>query len=222
MSNKTSHRATVQLVWILFPVLALLVAACGGEIEEECQEGQDEQPGLNLLDQEGERVPMATCPNGGKSLPDAPSFTKSIDAYASYVGQSKCSSTPKVGVVAFRSLVLKTYPCTGDDGISRACSVGGQSEHKEGRAWDWAIHYPHPAADTFLGWLLATDALGNKHAMARRLGVMYMIWHRKIWKSYQASKGWQTYTGADSHTDHVHFSFSWNGANKKTTFWSPP
>jgi hypothetical protein len=220
MHNNTSNRATVWFAWLLLPVLALMTPACGGEVDEE---GQDEERGLNLPDQEGERVPMASCPNGGKSLPAAPTtFTKSIDGYATYVGQTKCNNTPKAGVVAFRSLVLKTYPCTGDDGIARACSVGGQSEHKEGRAWDWAIHYPHPAADTFLGWLLATDKFGNKHAMARRLGIMYMIWNHKIWKSYQSSKGWQTYTGSNPHTDHVHFSFSWDGANKKTSFWNPP
>jgi hypothetical protein len=39
-------------------------------------------------------------------------------------------------VLAFRKKVLATYPKTSNAGISRDCSIGGQSEHKEGRAWD--------------------------------------------------------------------------------------
>jgi hypothetical protein len=49
---------------------------------------------------------------------------------------------------------------------------------------------------------------------------MYMIWDAKIWKSYQADKGWQRYTGASPHTDHVHFSLSWAGAYAKTSYWT--
>ena len=33
--------------------------------------------------------------------------------------------------------VLRAYPGTRSLGIVRACSAGGRSEHKEGRAWDW-------------------------------------------------------------------------------------
>jgi hypothetical protein len=183
----------------------------------------DVDPSLNDPHPVGmRRMACTTCPNGGKDLPQAPQFGPQIDAYASYVGQTKCDPTAKPGAVAFMNLVLATYPCTGSSGITRACNVGGTSEHKEGRAWDWKIQYPHPAADTFLGWLLATDKHGNKHAMARRLGVMYMVWNNKIWSSYKASQGWRPYTGSNPHTDHVHFSFSWDGANKKTTFWTSP
>ena len=161
----------------------------------------------------------ASCGAGTKSAPSPRTFSGGVEGYASYVGQKSCSPSPKPGVSAFKDLVLKTYPCTGTYGISRACSRGGTSEHKEGRAWDWKLNYPHPAATNLLNWLLATDSKGNKHAMARRLGLMYMIWNRKIWKAYQASRGWQKYSGASPHTDHVHFSFSWAGANKSTSFW---
>ncbi len=47
-----------------------------------------------------------------------------------------------------------------------------------------------------------------------------MIWDAKVWKSYQAAKGWQPYTGASPHTDHVHFSLSWAGAYAKTSWWT--
>ncbi len=74
------------------------------------------------------------CPNGGSTVPQAPSFGPSIDNYASYVGQTKCDPVAKPGVIAFKNLVLATYPCTTSSGIERSCSVGGTSEHKEGRA----------------------------------------------------------------------------------------
>ena len=56
--------------------------------------------------------------------------------------------------------------------------------------------------------------------MARRLGIQYLIWNRKIWGSYSAASGWRKYTGANSHRDHVHISFTWAGARKKTSFWT--
>jgi hypothetical protein len=55
--------------------------------------------------------------------------------------------------------------------------------------------------------------------MARRLGVMYIIHNRRIWGSYRAGEGWRPYVGANPHTDHVHFSFSWAGARKQTSYW---
>jgi hypothetical protein len=199
-------------------VIALCAAAwlggCGGDAVEALEDDTAE----NLMD--GSRAAMATCPNGGNVQPVVPSFGAEIDDYAKYDGQKTCESSEKPGVKAFRDLILATYPCTSSSGISRECSSGGTSEHKEGRAWDWGLDYPHPAATALLAWLTATDARGNSHAMARRFGIMYMIWNRQIWKAYQAEKGWQHYTGSNDHADHVHFSFSWNGALKKTSYWT--
>ena len=61
-----------------------------------------------------------------------------LDDLAPYRPQTTCSPSAKPGVVGFRNLVLAAYPATASWGISRACSIGGTSEHKEGRAWDWA------------------------------------------------------------------------------------
>jgi hypothetical protein len=147
-----------------------------------------------------------------------------IEVLSPYQGQSACDPTAKPGVVRFRDLVLAAYPGTGDSGIVRACTVGGTSEHKEGRAWDWRVNTANPEqvaqVDDLMAWLLAPDALGNEAAMARRLGVMYVIWNARIWKSHQASRGWQPYVGASPHTDHVHVSFSWAGALGETSYWT--
>ena len=147
-----------------------------------------------------------------------------IEAFAPYQGQTACDPIALPGVVRFRDLVLAAYPGTGDSGIVRGCTVGGTSEHKEGRAWDWRVNTANPAqvlqVDDLMQWLLAEDEYGNDAAMARRLGVMYVIWDSQIWKSYQATKGWQPYVGASPHTDHVHISFSWAGALAATSYWS--
>ena len=159
----------------------------------------------------------ATTPYTPLGLPER------IEGYAAYVPQTRCDPSAKPGVLAFRSLVLRTYPDTGSDGIVRACNVGGVSEHKEGRAWDWevlATNRRHVAeVRALMGWLLAADEEGHRAAMARRLGIMYMIWNRRIWSADKASAGWRPYTKAHAHSEHVHFSFSWPGALKKTSFW---
>jgi hypothetical protein len=158
------------------------------------------------------------------AAPASPAFGSAIEALSPYQGMTACDPVARPGVVQFRDLVLATYPGTGDSGIVRACSAGGTSEHKEGRAWDWRVNTGNPVhveqvAD-LMAWLLAPDEFGNPAAMARRLGVMYVIWDSRIWKSYQASRGWQPYSGASPHTDHVHLSFSWAGALAETSFWS--
>ena len=151
-------------------------------------------------------------------------YTAAIEAYAAYSPQTTCSPTAKPGVVAFRDQLLRTYSWTRSLGIVRGCDVGGRSEHKEGRAFDWGVSAYSTrdvaAVNDLLGWLLRTDRFGNKHAMARRLGIQYVIWNRRIWGAYDAADGWRSYTGASPHTDHVHFSFSWRGANKLTSYWT--
>jgi hypothetical protein len=158
------------------------------------------------------------------AAPESRSPVPQLEAFSPYQGQTVCEPVLRDGVVRFRDLVLAAYPATGDSGILRACDVGGTSEHKEGRAWDWRVNTKNPAdvlaVQDLMAWLLAADELGNPAAMARRLGVMYVIWDSKVWKSYQAAKGWQPYSGASPHTDHVHFSFGWAGALGATSYWS--
>ncbi len=230
MKQKRKHRGHLGNILRFFLGLALIwqmsfLGACQGDIAPEESCGLPPQKSeVPSSDQENSQYKTQyyylACGPGSRDYPPNKNFSAAIDPYARYDGQKKCDPTPKPGVVAFKNFVLSIYPCTGSYGISRSCNVGGRSEHKEGRAWDWKLKYPHPAATNFLKWLLDTDSQGNKHAMARRFGIMYMIWNKKIWKSYQASRGWQAYHGASPHRDHVHFSFSWDAAYKKTTYWT--
>jgi len=154
-------------------------------------------------------------------IPTTPIFTRLIDPLAGYQPAATCQPTDKPGPLALKATLAATYGSR-SFGISRTCS--GTSEHNEGRALDWMISATDPAqravADRFLSWLLATDGYGNTYAMARRMGIMYVIWNRQIWRAYAADRGWQAYTGSVPHTDHVHFSLSWDGALARTSYWS--
>jgi peptidoglycan hydrolase-like protein with peptidoglycan-binding domain len=120
-------------------------------------------------------------------------------------------------------MLLATYGGR-DLGITRACDIGALSEHKEGRAFDWGLSAANPAekaiADQFLTWVLAKGPGGSWGYNARRLGVMYIIWNGKIWSGYRSSDGWRAYTGGESHSDHIHLSLSWDGAMKRTSWWT--
>ena len=141
-----------------------------------------------------------------------------------YVAQDSCDPTAKPGVTAFRSLMLATYRRGRDGGIVQSCSVPGVSEHKEGRAWDWMLSSRQSGdwavAVRALGWLLRPGPHGEPAWNARRLGIMYIIWNHHIWGSYYADEGWRPYVGVSPHTDHIHFSFGWAGAWKRTSWWT--
>jgi peptidoglycan hydrolase-like protein with peptidoglycan-binding domain len=160
------------------------------------------------------------------SLPK-PSFGPIIERLARYRPQTTCDPTAKPGVLAFRRLILRNFPTTASSGITRDCDVGGTSEHKEGRAWDWRV-FASDAADrqkvrAVFAWLFARDPDDHRYARLRRLGIMYMIWNERIWSSHRAADGWRPYScsgDTSCHRDHVHFSFSWKGARKNTTWWN--
>ena len=75
-------------------------------------------------------------------------------------------------------------------------------------------------AKQFLAWLLAPGPSGMAALNARRLGVMYVIWNGRIWSAYRASEGWRSYGGGEAHAGHIHISLAWNGATKRTSFWT--
>jgi hypothetical protein len=155
----------------------------------------------------------APVPTAAVSLPAA------IEDLAPYLPQVSCDPHVKPGVKAFADYVLGTWQRGRSGGTVRACAKGALSEHKEGRAWDWMID-PNNYADVTAGqrvvdWLLADDA-----TVARRLGLMYLIWNKRIWSAHKMDDGWQGYHGESDHTSHIHFSFDWAGAEKRTSWWT--
>ncbi|WP_432542490.1 LGFP repeat-containing protein [Kineococcus sp. SYSU DK002] len=138
---------------------------------------------------------------------------------ARYQPPTTCGA-PQPGTLAVAQLIRDAYGRQ-TIGTARDCPATGVpvSEHSDGRALDWMLNAADPAqaalAREFLTWLLADDARA-----ARRLGVMYVIWDRQVWKAYAPSAGWQPYTGPNPHTDHVHLSLTFSGAARETSWWT--
>ncbi len=156
---------------------------------------------------------FAPVPTAAKAMPAA------VEKASPYLPQKSCDPDAKAGVKAFEQLVLNNWKRGYSGGVIRNCKNGGLSEHKEGRAWDWMIDGDN-YADTVAGqqvidWLLADDA-----RIAKRMGIMYIIWHERIWSSYKAKDDWRGYHYGDPHTSHIHFSFGWAGAMGRTSWWT--
>jgi hypothetical protein len=161
------------------------------------------------------------------ALPHAPvALPSSIEGMPDYQPQTFCDPVDKPGPKALGALLTATYQDTSVIDISRGCtSESGTSEHKDGRALDWGANVKNAQqvkeVQTVFSWLFAKDAAGNPDAMLRRLGIMYIIWNKQIWGSW--SQKWEPYSCSGvtaCHQDHVHFSFDWAGAEKKTSFWT--
>jgi peptidoglycan hydrolase-like protein with peptidoglycan-binding domain len=167
--------------------------------------------------------PPVTFPGHPRGLPAPKHWGSKLDDPAGYQMQQACVAAPSRGIVKLRSLALRTYDRGGSSPATpRACTSGSTSEHKDGRAWDWMLNVHNRAdkkvAANFLGWLVGPGPSGVHGEMARRLGVMYVIYNHEIWASYRGT--WAAYDGPDPHTSHIHISLSWNGARAHTSFWT--
>ena len=167
-----------------------------------------------------------SSPARAAAVPPTRDFGAAIDTYSAYEPENTCDPTEKPGPQAVRQLILATYGSMQSTDITRPCAANGTATdgHQAGRALDWMRNAADPVqkdqVDSFVSWLLADDKYGNHQAMARRLGVMYMIWNRQMFRMYDVGRGWQPYTGSVPHTDHIHISFSWAGARAQTSFYT--
>ena len=156
-----------------------------------------------------------------------------VDWQAEYQGQYLCSPEAKPGALQLSELLDTTYGKY-TTYISRSCATPGVSEHEEGRAIDWMVDSEVSAQRTkawqFLNWLTAAGPGGEPGAMARRLGIMYLIYEDKMWRVYRPEDGWTEYSGCSAkqsedydtscHRDHIHMSLTWDGAYGRTSFWT--
>lgn len=158
-----------------------------------------------------------------------------IEPLGGYVGQVSCQPKLRHGTAELAQLLASTYRNYGATswGSVYACGTDGtRSEHYDGRAIDWMVDVhdakQHAAARAALGWLLASDKAGNRFAMARRLGVMYLIYDNRMWGAWDGR--WEEYNNCSHlpqraydnacHRTHVHISLTWNGATGRTSFWT--
>jgi hypothetical protein len=141
----------------------------------------------------------------------------------------------KPGLQAVRALIQNTYGSIIRSNIVRPCTTA-DSGHEEGRSLDWMtnVRIPEEAApaEAFVNWLQAPDSFGNPNAMARRMGISYIIWNGRMWRTYAPERGWTEYAkcmqparfkpayDTTCHRNHVHMSFSWEGAYANTSFFT--
>ena len=177
----------------------------------------------------GARQVTAPAPRTPRGLPS------SIEPLAGYVGQVSCDPYVRRGTRELAQLLARTYRnySATSWASTYACGTdGSQSEHYDGRAIDWMVSVQnarqHAAAKAFLAWLLGSDKAGDRFAMARRLGVMYVIYDNRMWGSWDGR--WEEYNGCSKlrgsayanscHRTHMHISLSWDGARGRTSFWT--
>ncbi|WP_189172056.1 coiled-coil domain-containing protein [Pilimelia anulata] len=127
-------------------------------------------------------------------------------------GQGCSSDDPTTsGCITARTLhALKQSQKAGFKRFVSCFRPGGPFEHPKGRACDFSVQKGDgfggdaTGGDKVYGSNLAAFLVKN----ADRLGVMYVIWYRRVWLP---STGWTNYTegGGDpssDHTNHVHLS----------------
>jgi hypothetical protein len=71
--------------------------------------------------------------------------------------------------------------------------------------------YPdHPTGHAIDLMTTTGDALAEyAREHAKRLGIKYIVWNRRVWSQAKADQGWRPYTGTSNpHTDHVHITFN--------------
>ncbi|MEN8672737.1 hypothetical protein [Nocardioides sp.] len=176
---------------------------------------------------------LATCLIGLTVVGPAPTAQArtAVEDYAAWQPATRCSPRPKPGAKALGRWLTRRYD-GGATSISRACR-GSSSEHTEGRAVDWRLDATRTAdrrtAKRFLERLLRTDKQGNPHALARRMGVMYVIWNDQMYAAWDAFEP-EPYLSSSCrkrkrcsptlrHRDHVHISLTRRGGKGRTSWY---
>ena len=156
-----------------------------------------------------------------------------VEPYAGYQPQTNCAPKPKPGTQALGRWVVRTYG-GGYGRISASCAGRSVSEHKEGRAFDWTLNAARAAdrarATRFLNRIFATGPSGERAELARRMGVMYVIWSDRIYASYDqfrvrpykssSCKRLATCSKTLRHRDHMHISLTRGGGLGRTSWYA--
>lgn len=173
----------------------------------------------------------------GLLAPVAPAtaYDQPVEDYASYQAPRTCAARVKPGTKELARWIDRKFTGGNPYASLRACpSSGPSSEHHEGRAIDWSMNATRAKdrreVKRFFERLFAEDRRGNEHALARRMGVMYVIWNDRIRSSYDhfeardyrssSCKKLRRCSPTLRHRDHVHISLSRKGAKGRTSWYA--
>ena len=174
---------------------------------------------------------LATC-SAALVLTSLPVQAMPLEDHAGYQPQTGCSPKAKPGTKMLARWIVN-HRGGGYGPISRPCSSGGTSEHKEGRAFDWTLDATRAAdrrrAAAFLERIFRARADGEEDVLARRMGIMYVIWNDRIYSAYNGfEKRDYLSSGCPSrrrcsttlrHRDHMHISLIRKGARTQTSWY---
>ncbi len=175
---------------------------------------------------------LATLPLAAPA--GAAAYDVAVEDYSSYQPARTCVKKAKPGTRALARWIDRKYVGGRAVASVRSCGTGGTSEHKEGRAIDWMMNASKRTdkrqVGRFLAKIFAEDKAGNPHALARRMGIMYVIWDDKMYASYRefaptkykssSCKKIKKCSPTLRHRDHVHISLNRKGAKAKTSWYA--
>jgi hypothetical protein len=162
----------------------------------------------------------------------ATAYTEAPEDYASYQPEDACRDRPRPGTKALATWINKSFGGGTAVASLRRCDRS-TSEHQDGRAIDWSMDATRKAdrreVRRFLEALFVADEDGEEHALARRMGIMYLIWNDGMYSSYTSGGadhfGRRDYgCGCGSktarHRDHVHISLGLRGGRGLTSWYT--
>jgi len=174
---------------------------------------------------------LATCA-AALVLTALPAQAMPLEDYAPYQPQTGCSPKAKPGTKMLARWIVNHFE-GGYGPISRPCTSGGTSEHKEGRAFDWTLDATKKAdrqrAAALLERLFRARKDGEEHVLARRMGIMYIIWNDHMYsagdrfekRDYLSSSCTTTADCSKTlrHRNHLHVSLIRRAARAETSWY---
>ena len=156
-----------------------------------------------------------------------------VEDYARYQPQTTRRRAAQPGTLELARWLERRFDGGRAHTSVRACRSGGASEHKDGRAIDWTMNAGSKAdratVRELLALLTAPDVEGNEDALARRMGIMYLIWNDHIysaWRGFEPAdylnggcRSLATCSRTLRHRDHVHISLGRPGARAATSWF---
>jgi hypothetical protein len=166
------------------------------------------------------------------SSPPASAYTEPPEDYASYQPEKACRDKPRAGTKKLAAWINDSFDGGTAVASMRRCDTS-TSEHQDGRAIDWTMDATKKKdrrqVNRFFQRIFAVEDGEHDHALARRMGVMYVIWDDGMYSAYRTSgadhferRAYGCGCGSKTtrHRDHVHISLSLRGGRGRTSWYT--
>ncbi len=165
------------------------------------------------------------------SWPAAAAAVYPLEDFAPYQPATRCVRRAQPGTVMLARYLVRRHG-GGTGPITRRCG-GSRSEHTEGRAFDWTNDATTRAGRQrvagFLREVLAAGPSGERAVVARRMGIMYVIWNDRMfpaWNQFRpepyrssSCRSLKRCSPTLRHRDHVHISLTRQAAQRRTSWY---